>query len=86
MISVAHALFWIDAFRSRHCDDAKLYSVDFGNWVKLKSNELKTIQSALPWERMFEPIYRWQDETACLNDEWTKLSRGHPKLIFSLTS
>lgn len=50
---------------------AKLHSVDFGNWVKLKSNELKTIQSALPWERMFEPIYRWQDETACLNDEWT---------------
>jgi hypothetical protein len=50
---------------------AKLHSVQFDEWVVLDAIQSKTIKSALPWQRMWEPIFSWQDENACLGDEWT---------------
>jgi hypothetical protein len=50
---------------------AKLHSAQFAEWVRLDSTESKRIDSALPWHRMWQPIYSWQDKRACADDEWT---------------
>ena len=50
---------------------AKLHSAKFDNWLQLDSKQSKCIDSALPWHRLWEPIYSWQDERACSDDDWT---------------
>jgi hypothetical protein len=50
---------------------AKLHSAKFDEWLRLDSTESKPIDSALPWHRMWQPIYSWQDKSACADDEWT---------------
>ena len=50
---------------------AKLHSAKFDNWLQLDSKQSKCIDSALPWHRMWQPIYSWQDKRACTDDEWT---------------
>jgi len=50
---------------------AKLHSVKFDDWAQLDSKQSKAINSALPWHRMWQPIYSWQDKHACADDEWT---------------
>ena len=50
---------------------AKLHSAKFDDWLRLDSKQSKAIDSALPWRRMWQPIYSWQDRRACTDDEWT---------------
>jgi len=41
------------------------------DWLRLDSRQSKAIDSALRWHRLWEPIYSWQDERACSDDDWT---------------
>jgi hypothetical protein len=50
---------------------AKLHSSKLSDRLRLDSKQAKSIESALPWRRMWEPIYSWQNERACIDDEWT---------------
>jgi hypothetical protein len=49
----------------------KLHSAKPGDWLGLDSKQSRAIDSALPWHRLWEPIYSWQDERACSDDDWT---------------
>ncbi len=50
---------------------AKLHSTNFDEWLRLDSEQSKAIDSALPWHRMWQPIYSWQDKRTCTDDGWT---------------
>jgi hypothetical protein len=54
---------------------ARLHSAKFDDWLRLDSNQSNAINSALPWHLMWQPIYSWQDERACTDDEWTNRLR-----------
>jgi hypothetical protein len=53
----------------------KLHSVVDLASLQLSRDQIKTITTALPWHRMWEPIYKWQGKNAFKNDEWTNCLR-----------
>lgn len=49
---------------------AKLHNSWLSDWLRLSPEQVETVNAALPWQRMNEPIYDWQGEEACTNGEW----------------
>ena len=49
----------------------KLHSVQLADLKTLDARESTSLRLKLPWERLWEPVYTWQDSSAFRNDEWT---------------
>jgi hypothetical protein len=48
----------------------KLHNVQADAWLQMDAKRARNIK-ALPWTRIWKPIFNWQDERACLADEST---------------
>jgi hypothetical protein len=53
----------------------KLHSVQLRDLESPDVEELTSLRRRIPWKRLWEPVYSWQDPSACRNDEWTNCLR-----------
>lgn len=49
----------------------KLHTVIVPEQFELTNQESRLIYEALPWDRMGNPVYRWQGKNPCVDEEWT---------------